>query len=111
MIIRSNSRSARWHTVCSGRGMNLVVIGNGMVGQRFLERAVDRLAGGQGATRTRITVFCAEPRPAYDRVQLTSFLSGKSAADLSLVPEGFFERHGIALRLGDKAVAVDRARK
>jgi nitrite reductase (NADH) large subunit len=58
-----------------------------------------------------VTVFCGEPRPAYDRVQLTSFFSGKSAADLSLVPAGFFEQHGIALRLGDKAVAIDRTRK
>ena len=44
-------------------------------------------------------------------MQLTSFLSGKSAADLNLVPDGFFEMHGIALRLGDKAVAIDRERK
>ena len=58
-----------------------------------------------------MTVFCAEPRPAYDRVQLTSFFSGKSAADLSLVPDGFFEKHAIAMRLGDKATAIDRARK
>src|SRR5688572_11776418 len=85
---------------------NIVVIGNGMVGQRFLEQLV-----GRTGPRAKVTVFCAEPRPAYDRVQLTSFLSGKSAADLSLVPDGFFEQHGIALRLGDKATAIDRARK
>ena len=84
----------------------IVVIGNGMVGQRFLEQLVGRLDGG-----AEVTVFCAEPRPAYDRVQLTSFFSGKSAADLNLVPDGFFERHGIRLRLGDKATAIDRARK
>jgi nitrite reductase (NADH) large subunit len=84
----------------------LVVIGNGMVGQRFLEQLV-----GRRAAETEVTVFCAEPRPAYDRVQLTSFFSGKSAADLNLVPPGFFERHGIALRLGDKAVGIDRTRK
>ena len=86
---------------------NIVVIGNGMVGQRFLEDLVGRLDG----RAAEVTVFCAEPRPAYDRVQLTSFFSGKSAADLNLVPDGFFERHGIQLRLGDKATVVDRARK
>jgi nitrite reductase (NADH) large subunit len=84
----------------------IVVIGNGMVGQRFLEQLAGRVDGG-----TKITVFCAEPRPAYDRVQLTSFFSGKTAADLNLVPDGFFEKHGIALRLGDKATAIDRARR
>jgi len=92
-----------------GAAMNIekiVVIGNGMVGQRFLEQLVGRLDGS-----AEVTVFCDEPRPAYDRVQLTSFFSGKSAADLNLVPAGFFEQHGIALRLGDKALAIDRARK
>src|SRR5688572_26948657 len=79
-----------------------------MVGQRFLEQFAGRPQDGPGP---QITVFCAEPRPAYDRVQLTAFFSGKSAADLNLVPEGFFERHGIALRLGEKAIAIDRARK
>jgi len=87
--------------------MKVVVVGNGMVGQRFLEQLVSRMSGAS----PEVTVFCGEPRPAYDRVQLTSFFSGKSAADLSLVPAGFFEQHGIALRLGDKAVAIDRARK
>ena len=57
--------------------MRIAVIGNGMVGQRFLEKLA---AKGEH----EITVFCEEPRPAYDRVQLTSFFSGKSAADLSV---------------------------
>ena len=93
-----------------GTAMNIeriVVVGNGMIGQRFLEQLVCRLEGRPAA----VSVFCAEPRPAYDRVQLTSFFSGKSAADLNLVPAGFFEQHGIALRLGDKAAAIDRARR
>ena len=87
--------------------MKLVIVGNGMVGQRFLEQLVSRKNGAS----PEVTVFCDERRAAYDRVQLTSFFSGKSAADLSLVPAGFFDQHGIALRLGDKAVAIDRTRK
>ena len=58
--------------------MRIAVIGNGMVGQRFLEQLAER-------GEHEVTVFCEEPRPAYDRVQLTSFFSGKSAADLSVV--------------------------
>jgi len=87
--------------------MKLVVIGNGMVGQRFLEQLVARANGGS----TQVTVLCEEPRPAYDRVQLTRFFSGKSAADLDVVPAGFFEQPGMTLRLDDKAVAIDRERK
>jgi nitrite reductase (NADH) large subunit len=81
----------------------LVVIGNGMVGQRLLERVA------AGSMEFNITVLCEEPRAAYDRVQLTSFFSGKSAEDLSLVAENFFERNDISLHLNDKAVAIDRA--
>ncbi len=83
----------------------LVVIGNGMVGQRFLEQLVAR------SHDFDITAFCEEPRPAYDRVQLTSYFAGKSAAELSVVPERFFERHGMTLRLNDRALAIDPQKK
>jgi nitrite reductase (NADH) large subunit len=82
----------------------LVVVGNGMVGQRFLE------ALPAGAPFS-ITVLGEEPRPAYDRVQLSAFLSGKTAADLSLVRAGFFEQSSITLRLGECAVAIERRSK
>jgi nitrite reductase (NADH) large subunit len=81
--------------------MRVVVIGNGMVGQRFLEKLA---ATG---THCEITVFCEEPRPAYDRVQLTSFFSGRSAADLNLARREFLERAHITLRLNDQVLAVD----
>jgi nitrite reductase (NADH) large subunit len=81
----------------------LLVIGNGMVGQRLLEK----FAGG--GHDYAVTVLCEEPRPAYDRVGLTSFFSGRSAEDLSLVPEGFFENSGITLHLNERAESIDRA--
>jgi nitrite reductase (NADH) large subunit len=84
----------------------IVVIGNGMVGQKFLEKltAVE-------AESYDITVFCEEPRPAYDRVHLSEFFEGKTAQDLSLVPEGFFEQDNITLHLNDKAVEINREQK
>ncbi|MFE2427260.1 nitrite reductase large subunit NirB [Streptomyces sp. NPDC059373] len=83
----------------------IVLVGHGMVGQRFLEALADR-----GVTRTsRVVVLCEEPRPAYDRVQLTSYFSGRTPADLSMVGDGFMAEHGIELHVGDPAVAVDRA--
>jgi nitrite reductase (NADH) large subunit len=84
--------------------MKIVVIGNGMVGQRFLEQLAAR-------GEFDITVFCEEPRPAYDRVQLTSFFSGKSAADLSLAKKEFFAAAGVTLRLNDQVLSVDAERK
>jgi nitrite reductase (NADH) large subunit len=83
----------------------LVVIGNGMVGQRFVEalRSRDNSGGWQ------VTVLCEEPRPAYDRVGLSAFFTGSSAADLSLVPDGFFQEAGYTIRLAERAEVIDRA--
>ncbi|MFE9607440.1 nitrite reductase large subunit NirB [Streptomyces sp. NPDC006012] len=75
-----------------------------MVGQRFLEALAER-----GLTAThRVVVLCEEPRPAYDRVQLTSYFSGRTPEDLSLTDPGFLADHGIELHVGDPAQAVDR---
>jgi nitrite reductase (NADH) large subunit len=84
--------------------MKIVVIGHGMVGHKFLESLAD-----SGATDLNVTVLCEEPRPAYDRVHLSEFFSGKSAEDLSLVKPGFFERDDMVLRLNSRAVAIDLA--
>lgn len=86
---------------------NLIVIGNGMVGQHFLAG----LAESPAKNNYEITTFCEEPRVAYDRVHLSSFFAGKTADDLSLVPESFFEQQRIALHLNDKAVSIDRQHK
>jgi nitrite reductase (NADH) large subunit len=77
-----------------------------MVGQRFLETLVR-----EAPNHFTIEVLCEEPRLAYDRVQLSGFFSGKSAADLALVTEDFFREHGIAVRLSCRATAIDRERK
>ncbi len=85
--------------------MRVAVIGNGMVGQRFLEQLASR------SKDVEITVFSEEPRPAYDRVQLTSFFSGKSAQDLNVVPDRFFQEHGVTLRLNDGVLGIDPVNK
>ncbi|MEU3714015.1 nitrite reductase large subunit NirB [Streptomyces catenulae] len=82
----------------------LVLIGHGMVGQRFLEELAERGVTG----RTRVVVLAEEPRPAYDRVQLTSYFAGRSAEDLTLTDPEFLARHGVELHLDDPATAVDR---
>ena len=86
--------------------MKIIVIGHGMVGHKFLES----LATG-GAPNLQVTVLCEEVRPAYDRVHLSEFFSGKTAEDLSLVKPGFFERDDMVLRLNTRATAIDRANK
>jgi nitrite reductase (NADH) large subunit len=91
--------------VSSNARRKLVVVGNGMVGQRLLDTLVAERHDFD------ITVVCEEPRASYDRVQLTSFFSGKSAEDLALAPADFFARHGIEILYSETSVAVDRQAK
>ncbi|MDB1088267.1 nitrite reductase large subunit NirB [Streptomyces sp. ACA25] len=75
-----------------------------MVGQRFLEELAAR-----GITdRARVVVLAEEPRAAYDRVQLTSYFSGTTPDELSMVEGDFLTRHGVELRLDDPVEALDR---
>ncbi|MEU6800731.1 nitrite reductase large subunit NirB [Streptomyces neyagawaensis] len=92
----------------TGANPTIVLVGHGMVGQRFLEALAER-----GLTAThRVVVLCEEPRPAYDRVALTSYFSGRTPEDLSMTDMAFIESHGIELYIGDPAETVDReARK
>jgi nitrite reductase (NADH) large subunit len=83
---------------------NLIVIGNGMVGHKFLERMI-----AKASPDWTLTTFCEEPRVAYDRVNLSGFFSGKTAGDLSLVEPGFYQDHNVRIYIGDKAVSIDRA--
>ncbi len=86
--------------------MKILVIGHGMVGQKFLESLFDA-----GIHHAEITVLCEEPRPAYDRVHLSEFFAGKAVEDLSLVPPGFFDRDNLLLKLNARATAIDRENK
>lgn len=87
----------------SERISRLVVVGNGMVGQRFVEALRARDRDG----RWRVTVLAEERRPAYDRVRLSAVFDGVDADELSLhTPDA-----GVELRLGEPATGVDRARR
>ncbi len=85
----------------------IIVIGNGMVGHKFLQNLVD----SKQAANFDISVLCEEPRAAYDRVQLSAYFSANSAKDLSLVDDGFFEQNNIAIKLNCQAINIDREGK
>ncbi|MFI6239973.1 nitrite reductase large subunit NirB [Micromonospora sp. NPDC050795] len=84
-------------------GGELVVIGNGMVGQRF----VDALRARDPQGDWQVTVLAEEERPAYDRVRLSAYFDGVSESELNL----HTPHDGVRLRLGEPATAVDRDRQ
>lgn len=85
----------------------LVVIGNGMVGHKFMQ-AINQANGKNGTDEYELITFCEEDRLAYDRVQLSSYFSGKTADELSLVEPGFYEDNNITVYIGDRANHIDR---
>ncbi|GAA3601836.1 nitrite reductase large subunit NirB [Nonomuraea rosea] len=75
----------------------IVVVGYGPTAHRLVETLVSKGFDG------RITVIGEEPRPAYDRVALTSYLSGTTVEDLTYpVPEG------TVTRLSTRVTGIDR---
>lgn len=86
---------------------NVVVIGNGMVGCKFLAAMLQK----DTEQRFNLITFCEEPRPAYDRVHLSEYFSGKTAEDLTLQPIDWYTDNGITIHLEDKAIEIDREAK
>ena len=85
----------------------LVIIGNGMAAARLVEE-LSKIALGRYA----IAVVGEESRLAYNRVLLSSVLAGEiDEADIDLKPAQWWRDHGVTLRYGCKAAAIDLARR
>jgi nitrite reductase (NADH) large subunit len=82
----------------------LLVVGQGMVGYKLLECLVEN----GGADRWRIVAFGEEPRPAYDRVNLSTYLTGHTADDLSLIDPDVLGHPAVEFIPGDPVTAIDR---
>ena len=87
--------------------MKIVVIGNGMVGYKFCEKLVAKNTSKQ----FDIVVFGEEFRPAYDRVHLSEYFSGKTAEDLYLASVDWYADNNITLHLGDPVEKIDPQNK
>jgi NAD(P)H-dependent nitrite reductase small subunit len=89
------------------RKPRLVLVGNGMAGMRALEELL-----ALAPNRYDITVFGAEVRGGYNRVGLSSVLTGeKSYAEIAGHDLDWYESRGITLCAGDPVVAIDRVRR
>ena len=85
----------------------VIVVGNGMVGYKFCEKLVDK--GGLGDIQ--LTVFGAEPRPAYDRVHLSAYFTGQDAQALEMCASNWYHDNGIELIVGDAVVDINTTDK
>ncbi|PMH43154.1 nitrite reductase large subunit [Vibrio sp. 10N.286.49.B3] len=82
----------------------IVVVGNGMVGHKFIDTLI-----GANCDDVEIITFSEEDRLAYDRVQLTAYFNGKSADDLALTDENYYNQNGVKFVLDEKVTSLDIA--
>ncbi|TDF88908.1 nitrite reductase large subunit NirB [Paenibacillus piri] len=83
----------------------LILIGNGMAGVNTIEHLL-KLAPDQ----YEITIFGSEPYPNYNRILLSSVLSGDSSVnDIVIHPYEWYEANQITLHTGHTITSIDTA--
>jgi nitrite reductase (NADH) large subunit len=98
-------RNADSGSLAGAERQRLVVIGNGMVGARFVE---ELLARG-GSERYEIVMFGDEPTGNYNRILLSGILAGTHAPeDIFINPLGWYVSNDIVLHAGVRVTSVDR---
>lgn len=85
----------------------IIVVGNGMVGHRFC----DQLHTYDANNEFELLVFGEEPRPVYDRVNLSKFFEGLGAEGLAMATADWYSERDIQLRTGTRVAAVDTESK
>ena len=86
----------------------LVVIGNGMVGARFVEEMLARGAG----ERYDIVMFGDEPHGNYNRILLSGILAGThQAGDTFINTIAWYAQNDIRLHAGVRVTSIDRLAK
>lgn len=88
---------------------HVVVVGHGMAGARLAGEIRSRDPRGETVA---LTVLGAEPRPAYNRVLLSSVVAGSLDVPEVTTAEPDWGRHNqVDLRLGTTVEAIDRDRR
>jgi ferredoxin-nitrate reductase len=90
------------------RPKRLVVVGTGMAGLAVVEEALRR----RPAEHWRIVMLGEEPGPSYNRVLLSKLLARTCGpGELELRPLAWYAAHGVDLRGGSRAAALDLDRR
>jgi nitrite reductase (NADH) large subunit len=107
----SHEATSRQYLLLSLCGMrstsNVVVVGHGMVGHRFVEALRSRDADGAW----RVTVLAEETDAAYDRVGLTGYTDHWDRGLLALPGNDYRGDELVEVRLGSRVAEIDRVAK
>lgn len=92
--------------------LDIIVVGNGMVGHYFVEQLIQHNASlSASQSPLKITVLSAEPRLAYDRVHLSEYFSGKTADELALTTPQYYQQHQVEFKLNAAVTNIDKVAK
>jgi nitrite reductase (NADH) large subunit len=114
-LVHRSTRHSSTRLFASQDGSNkkIVVVGNGMVGQRFMENML-KIQDKAASECLEISTFCEEPRAAYNRVKLTSYFETRNPSALSMTEEfdesgstPWYENNNVQLYLNDKVTSID----
>ncbi|CAM9398686.1 unnamed protein product [Pylaiella littoralis] len=100
-----------------GEQETVVVVGNGMVGHKFIESLKEK----DPSNKFNVVTFCEESRAAYNRMRLTEYFTNKDPDNLSMsgsynengdgLTEWYKTTPGVECYVGDKALKIDRDAK
>lgn len=76
-----------------------------MVGYKFCEKLRAQ------SKELEVIVYGEEPRPAYDRVHLSSYFSGTTADELLMAPASWYVENNITLHTSELVTEIDRQNK
>ena len=84
---------------------HVLIVGNGMAGARLAEEIRSR---DREASRLAVTIVGEEPHPAYNRVLLSTVVSGAiTPRDTRLKPDGWWAARHIDVVTGTRVTGVD----
>lgn len=84
----------------------VVVVGNGMVGHKFIDTLMQN-----HPENIDVVTFSEESRLAYDRVQLTSYYTGKTAEDLAMAKPEKYDEQGVRYLVNQRVSSIDTQSK
>jgi nitrite reductase (NADH) large subunit len=86
--------------------VRLAIIGNGMVGHRFIEDLLDK------ADADSSILPCSVKNPVSPTTVCTCLPTSPTIPPKSsLVREGFYEKHGVKVLVGERAITINRQEK
>lgn len=85
----------------------IVVVGNGMTGYKFCEKLVESKLNSV----FEVLVFGEEPRPAYDRVHLTSYYTGTPLSELTMATCEWYAENNIKLVTNSSVTSIEKDKK